>query len=92
MLRREIAGGQEQLTMTNEPIGELARRARCRLLQLHFEAGVGHIGGKLSALYIMLILHHGVGRTDDRFSFSKCHAVWRLHGFASYRSGKGLGT
>ena len=29
---------------------ELSRRARLRLLRMHYDAGVGHIGGNLSAL------------------------------------------
>ena len=36
------------------------RQARLRLLQLHFESHVGHIGGNLSALDMMMVLHHCV--------------------------------
>ena len=32
--------------------------ARKRLLQMHFESGVGHIGGNLSCLDILLALYH----------------------------------
>ena len=35
---------------------ELAEKARARLLQMHYESKVGHIGGNLSALDAMLHL------------------------------------
>ncbi len=58
---------------------ELAKRARKRLLQMHFEAGVGHIGGNLSALDAMLVLHHQVMRPWDVFVLSKGHAAGALY-------------
>lgn len=57
----------------------LARRATRRLLQMHFEAGVGHIGGNLSALDCMLVLHHEVMAPDDSFVLSKGHAAGALY-------------
>ncbi len=58
---------------------ELARLARCRLLRMHYEAGVGHIGGNLSALDVMLHLHHRVISEDDSFVLSKGHSVGALY-------------
>ena len=58
---------------------ELAKRARKRLLQMHFEAGVGHIGGNLSALDAMLVLHHQVMRPEDVFVLAKGHAAGSLY-------------
>lgn len=58
---------------------ELARRARLRLLRMHREANVGHIGGNLSALDAMLVLHHGVMEGDDTFVLSKGHAAGALY-------------
>jgi transketolase len=58
---------------------ELARRARLRLLRMHREAGVGHIGGNLSALDAMLVLHHRVMGADDTFILSKGHAAGALY-------------
>ena len=58
---------------------ELAKRARKRLLQMHFEAGVGHIGGNLSALDVMLVLHHQVMRPEDVFVLAKGHAAGALY-------------
>ncbi|MGO9918287.1 MAG: transketolase [Isosphaeraceae bacterium] len=50
-------------------------RARLRLLQMHYESRVGHIGGNLSSLDLMLVLHHEVLEPDDRFVLSKGHAA-----------------
>jgi transketolase len=58
---------------------ELAKRARKRLLQMHFEAGVGHIGGNLSAMDAMLVLHHQIMRPEDVFILSKGHAAGALY-------------
>ena len=54
---------------------ELRRRARLRLLQMHFESGVGHIGGNLSSLDLMLVLHHEILEPGDRFVLSKGHSA-----------------
>src|SRR5262249_30425753 len=54
---------------------DLQRDARLRLLQMHFESGVGHIGGNLSCLDLMLTLHHDVMRPEDQFVLSKRHSA-----------------
>ena len=41
--------------------------ARKRLLQMHFESGVGHIGGNLSALDAMLVVFHEYLIGEDKF-------------------------
>lgn len=46
---------------------------------MHFESGVGHIGGNLSALDILLCLHHRVMGPDDQFILSKGHAAGALY-------------
>jgi transketolase len=53
--------------------------AKLRLLKMHYEAGVGHIGGNLSALDIMLCLHHDVMSPQDEFVLSKGHAAGALY-------------
>jgi transketolase len=58
---------------------DLVRRAKLRLLQMHFESGVGHIGGNLSALDLLVCLHHRVLKTDDVFILSKGHAAGALY-------------
>lgn len=58
---------------------DILRKARLRLLKLHFDSGVGHIGGNLSSLDVLLTLHHRVMRRDDRFILSKGHAAGALY-------------
>jgi transketolase len=57
------------------PVNELQRRARLRLVRMHFESGVGHLGGNLSCLDLMLVLHHDVLRSIDQFVLSKGHSA-----------------
>lgn len=55
------------------------RAARKRLLQMHFESGVGHIGGNLSCLDALLVsFHHYLGPEDD-FVLSKGHSAGALY-------------
>ena len=57
----------------------IRKKAKERLLRMHYEAGVGHIGGSLSALDAMLYLHHYVMSGDDQFVLSKGHAAGALY-------------
>src|SRR4051812_43703495 len=61
------------------PLGDLARLTKLRLLRMHFEAKVGHIGGNLSALDILLTLYHTVMAPQDAFVLSKGHAAGALY-------------
>jgi transketolase len=54
-------------------------RARKRLLRMHFESGVGHIGGNLSSLDAMLVVFKEFLCTDDRFILSKGHSAGALY-------------
>jgi transketolase len=49
--------------------------ARRRLLRMHFQTGIGHVGGNLSALDAMMLLHHELITPEDRFILSKGHAA-----------------
>lgn len=53
----------------------LLRLARMRLLTMHHDAGVGHLGGNLSALPCMMLVHHDLLAPDDRFVLSKGHSA-----------------
>ena len=53
--------------------------ARKRLLQMHFDSGVGHIGGNLSALDAMLIVLHEYLSGEDKFILSKGHSAGALY-------------
>jgi len=58
---------------------DLRRKAKLRLLQMHYESGVGHLGGNLSALDILLCLYHFILRRDDLFVLSKGHGAGALY-------------
>jgi transketolase len=58
---------------------ELRRKAKTRLLTMHFESGVGHIGGNLSSLDLMLYLYHRVIQPCDVFVLSKGHSAGALY-------------
>ena len=58
---------------------EVIRQARLRLLRMHFESRVGHIGGNLSSLDMMLVLHHRIMKSEDRFVLSKGHSAGALY-------------
>lgn len=58
---------------------ELQKKSRMRLLKMHFESGVGHIGGNLSALDAMLYIHHYILKENDRFILSKGHSAGALY-------------
>jgi transketolase len=53
--------------------------ARKRLLQMHFESGVGHIGGNLSSLDAMMVVFHEYLSGEDKFILSKGHSAGALY-------------
>ncbi|HTB21275.1 MAG TPA: transketolase [bacterium] len=57
----------------------LIRRAQARLLEMHFNAKIGHIGGNLSSLDALLVLHHSILGEDDVFVLSKGHGAGALY-------------
>ncbi|WP_063569649.1 transketolase [Achromobacter ruhlandii] len=62
------------------PISEAEiQRARKRLLQMHFESGVGHIGGNMSCLDALLLVQHEYLSDIDRFILSKGHSAGALY-------------
>jgi len=46
---------------------------------MHYESGVGHIGGNLSALDLLIILHHDALGPSDQFVLSKGHAAGAMY-------------
>jgi transketolase len=58
---------------------EVVRAARARLIKMHFESGVGHIGGNLSSLDLLMCLHHKILSPDDVFVLSKGHSAGALY-------------
>jgi transketolase len=69
-------------TMTTGPRPLCAndvRVSRRRLLQMHYESGVGHIGGDLSCLDAMLVVFHEYLCEEDKFVLSKGHSAGALY-------------
>src|ERR1022692_1737015 len=58
---------------------DLLLKAKLRLLQMHYESGVGHIGGNLSCFDILMALYHNVLGPLDRFVLSKGHSAGALY-------------
>lgn len=58
---------------------ELLSEARRRLLQMHFESGVGHLGGNLSCLDALMLVFHEFLSEGDEFVLSKGHAAGALY-------------
>lgn len=61
--------------------------ARLRLLQMHFESGVGHLGGNLSSLDAMYVVFRKWMRPADAFILSKGHSAGALY-VALWASGR----
>ena len=57
----------------------LIQRAKLRLLEMHYQSKVGHIGGNLSALDILISLYHFRLRPTDKFVLSKGHSAGALY-------------
>lgn len=66
---------------------ELATIARRRLLKMHHEAGVGHIGGNLSSIDCLLVLFHEFLSPQSSLVLSKGHAAGGLY-IAMWSSGR----
>src|SRR5258708_23080629 len=58
---------------------ELLLRSKLRLLQMHFESKVGHIGGNLSCFDVLMALYHNVLGPFDKFVLSKGHSAGSLY-------------
>jgi len=54
---------------------QILLEAKLRLLQMHYESRVGHIGGNLSCIDLLMTLHHDVISDYDRFVLSKGHSA-----------------
>lgn len=75
-----IDGGVLTLTPARmEMLGESIRHAKLQLLKMHYDSGVGHIGGNLSCLDILMTLFHVVIDDGDRFVLSKGHSAGALY-------------
>lgn len=57
----------------------MLRLSRRRLLKMHFDAGVGHIGGNLSVLDALLLIFVEYLRKEAKFVLSKGHSAGALY-------------
>ena len=57
----------------------LVQKARLRLVKLHYHARCGHLGGNLSCIDALIVLHHVVMQSCDRFLLSKGHSAGALY-------------
>jgi len=53
--------------------------ARCRLIQMHYASRVGHLGGNLSCLDMMMLTHYELMGPNDIFVLSKGHSAGALY-------------
>ena len=60
-------------------ISTTVNRARTRLLEMHYKANAGHIGGNMSCIDAMIVLHHQIMKPHDRFILSKGHSAGALY-------------
>ena len=58
---------------------EKTLQARIRLLQMHYESRVGHIGGNLSCLDAMMVVMHHAMAPGDSLVLSKGHSAGALY-------------
>src|ERR1700722_14023003 len=56
----------------------LIQQAKLRLLEMHYQSKVGHIGGNLSALDILISLYHFRLGPHDKFVLAKGHSAGAL--------------
>jgi transketolase len=57
----------------------LLTNTKIRLLKLHYDSKVGHIGGNFSCIDALMTLHHLVMNPKDRFILSKGHSAAALY-------------
>lgn len=63
-----------------DQIYTILKQAKLRLLKMHFESQAGHIGGNLSCLDVMILLHHlYLNKDNNQFVLSKGHAAGALY-------------
>ncbi len=70
---------EEKYLKIKESFASLRSAAVRRLLQMHCDSHIGHIGGNLSCLDTLLLLHHHIMQHDDLFVLSKGHAAGALY-------------
>ena len=65
--------------LSADSLRAVAESARKRLVQMHFEAGVGHLGGNLSCIDTLLTISHSFAAPTDEIVLSKGHSAGALY-------------
>jgi len=66
--------------MINSPVTpSKLKQAKKRLLQMHYESNVGHLGGNLSCIDALLVIFHEFLKEKDEFVLSKGHSAGALY-------------
>lgn len=55
------------------------KHTKLKLLQMHYQANCGHLGGNFSCIDALMTLHHHVITDNDRFILSKGHSAGALY-------------
>lgn len=69
----------KKLSLKIDNFEETIKLAKLRLLKMHYESKSGHIGGNFSCIDVLMVLHHLVLNSDDRFILSKGHSAGALY-------------
>ncbi|MGE8412697.1 MAG: transketolase [Pseudomonas sp.] len=62
-----------------QSFSDTLRLTKIRLLQLHYEANCGHLGGNFSCIDALVTLYHRAMGPEDRFILSKGHSAGALY-------------
>ena len=63
----------------NSAFAEILRDTKLRMLKMHFEAQVGHLGSNLSCIDALMTIYHHALNDEDQFILSKGHSAGALY-------------
>jgi transketolase len=63
----------------NSAFAEILRDTKLRMLKMHYEAQVGHLGSNLSCIDALMTIYHHALKDKDQFILSKGHSAGALY-------------
>ena len=63
----------------NPDFNKILEKTKLRLLKLHYDAQVGHLGSNLSCIDALMTVHHHALEDEDQFILSKGHSAGALY-------------
>ena len=63
----------------NPSFYKILEETKLRLLKMHYDAQVGHLGSNLSCIDALMTIHHHTLEEDDQFILSKGHSAGALY-------------